>query len=120
MIGFYDSSHPDEYKENNYPKLLVYKTRPVGVVRVDLDTASRIAGFRRVAILADEQRKGFGRDLMKQSEEFALCHGCSHLHANVSPAAIGFYEKIGYELDPDHPLNDPKNPRMKKEIQTNQ
>ena len=119
MVGVYDSSHPDEYKENNYPKLLVYETRHIGVVRIDLDTASRTAGFRRVAISTNEQRKGFGKELMKLSEDFALSHGCNHLHANVSPDAIGFYEKIGYELEPNHPMNDPKNPRMKKEISTN-
>ncbi len=119
MVGVYDSSHPDEFKENNYPKLLVYETRPVGVVRIDLDISSRTAAFRRVAILADDQRKGFGRELMKRSEEFALSHGCNQLHANVSIDAIRFYEKIGYELEPDHPQNDPKNPRMKKEIPTN-
>jgi len=120
MFGVYNSEHPDEYKENNYPKLLVYETRPVGVVRIDLDISSRAVGFRRVAIEGDEQRKGFGRELMKRSEEFALSHGCNQLHANVSTEAIRFYEKIGYELEPDHPQNDPKNPRMKKEISTNQ
>jgi len=119
MFGVYNSEHPDEYKENNYPKLLVYETRPVGVVRIDLDISSRAAGFRRVAIEGDEQRKGFGKELMKQSEEFASSHGCYKLHANVSPDAIGFYKKIGYHLNSDHPENDPKNPRMEKEITTN-
>jgi len=119
LHGVYNPSHPDEYIETNHSKLLVYKSKLVGVVRIDLDINSQSAGFRRVAISQEQQRKGFGKELMKQSEEFAFSHGCYKLHANVSPDAIGFYQKIGYRLNSDHPDNDPKNPRMEKEMTTN-
>lgn len=120
LIGLYDSSHPDEYKENNYPKLLVHESNPVGVVRIDLDIDAQSAGFRRVAISSKKQRKGYGSELMRLAESFARAHGCDKLHANVSTDAILFYEKLGYELEPDHPENDPTNPRMKKENQDQQ
>lgn len=119
LYGVYDPTHQDEYKETNHPMLLIHESKPVGVVRIDLDIDSQSAGFRRVAITLEQQGKGFGKELMKQSEEFALSHGCYKLHANVSPDAIGFYQMIGYHLKSDHPANDPQKPRMEKEITTN-
>ncbi|MEM7792142.1 MAG: GNAT family N-acetyltransferase [Verrucomicrobiota bacterium] len=114
IFGVYSPAHPDEYEEENFPKLLIKDSEPVGVIRIDLDTSTHSAGFRRVAIIEEKQRKGLGSALMQLSEEFALTHGCDFFHANVSIDAIGFYEKIGYKLDPTHPSNNPNGPRMTK------
>ncbi len=118
-FGIYDASHPDEYKENNHPKLLLLDSRPVGVIRIDLDRKTKSAYFRRVAIDSEVQRRGLGKEIMKLSEDFACSQGCNQLIANVSLDAVEFYEKIGYRLDSDHPENDQKNPRMTKAKSTN-
>ena len=51
---------------------------------------------------------------MALAESFSIEQGYFEFAANVSEDAVGFYEKIGYRMDPDHPGNDPSNPRMTK------
>ena len=115
-FGVYDPNHPDEYGDGKYPKILVVDGEPVGVVRIDLEEESKEAIFRRVAIVEDEQRKGLGTALMTLSEEFATGEGYCNFAANVSEDAIGFYNRIGYRIDTDHPGNDPSNPWMIKKM----
>jgi GNAT superfamily N-acetyltransferase len=116
--GAYDANRADEHLPQNHPFLLLYENEPVGVVRVDLPSGSKTAYFRRVAIKAAFQRAGHGRVLMERAEDFARSQGRDCFVANVALDAVPFYQKLGYELDPLHPENDPKNPRMTKRANT--
>ena len=111
----YNPHHPDEYLPNNHPLILFVGEKAVGVVRVDLREEMEEAIFRRVAIRAEDQRRGYGTILMDRVEAFAAGHGCVKFVANVAVDAIPFYLKLGYRLDPGSPENDERNPRMVKE-----
>ena len=116
LFGVYDRNNPDEYMDNHFPKLILLDGVPIGVVRIDLIADIREAGFRRVAILEDQQGQGYGQELLRLSEGFAAGRGYRKFSANVSRTAIGFWEKLGYSLDPEHPGNNPEFPRMVKQI----
>ena len=111
----YQADHPDEHVPGNHPMLLFADERAVGVLRVDLKPVTKEAVFRRVAIRADEQRKGHGTALMCLAEDFAVENECTVFVANVASDAMAFYFKLGYRLDTESSENDPRNPRMIKE-----
>jgi len=116
LFGVYDRKNPDEYLENHLPKLLKLDGVAIGVIRIDLTRVTREAGFRRVAIIESQQGRGYGRELLRLAEEFAVENGYRNFWANVAKDAIGFWEKLGYSLDPGHPRNNPEFPRMVKQI----
>ncbi len=93
-FGVYDPDHPDEYKENHFPKLLLFDDKPVGVIRIDIE--GPIARFRRVAIDERQQRRGHGRVLLRLSEEFARKHLAEKVEASVAADAVEFYRRTGY------------------------
>src|SRR5688572_5914 len=69
LFGVYQEGRPDETAIGHYPKLLLYRGDPVGVVRIDVDGTTAIC--RRVAIRADVQRLGHGRVLLSLVQQFA-------------------------------------------------
>ena len=111
----YRADHPDELAPGHYPMIFLVDDEPIGVVRVDLRPEKSEAVFRRVAIKASHQRKGYGRRLMSEAEDFARAAGCKTFIANVALDAVPFYSKLGYNFDPESPENNPHNPRMKKD-----
>ena len=94
LIDVYDPNHPDDRKPTNHPMLLLFDSRHVGVVRIDLvgDTAY----LRRVAIDEPWQRNGHGRALVALAESFAIEHGARRMESVVASDAVGFYDKCGY------------------------
>jgi hypothetical protein len=62
-VGVYDPNHPDDRSPNNFPKVLVWGSKYSGAVRIDF--VDDIAYLRRVAIVETDQRKGFGRVLIR-------------------------------------------------------
>jgi GNAT superfamily N-acetyltransferase len=119
QYGVYDRSGPDEFRDENHPKILLQSAKAVGVVRIDLIEETQEAAFRKVAIIPEDQRKGYGKRLMKLSEDFAFSKGYTKYFANVSLDAVEFYRKIGYSPDPSHSEYVPSYPRMIKNISTN-
>jgi GNAT superfamily N-acetyltransferase len=101
LYGVYDENHPDELKPGHHPFVLMHRGDPVGVIRVDIDGKRAI--FRRVAVKEDLQRTGQGRVLLMLAESYAKENGCDHVVSFVSPDAVGFYEKCGFELDSTNP-----------------
>lgn len=95
-FGVYDPSHPDDRAPGNFAKLLVCDPHHVGVIRIDL--AADVAHFRRVAIDEPWQRQGFGRELIRLSESFAIERGARRVESSVAADALGFYSKCGYQL----------------------
>lgn len=93
-FGVYDPHHPDEFKTNHFPKLLLFDKKPVGVIRIDID--GEVARFRRVAIAAEQQRQGYGRTLLRLSEVFSIEHKAARVEASVATDAVEFYRRCGY------------------------
>jgi GNAT superfamily N-acetyltransferase len=93
-IGVYDPNHPDDRSPRNFPKVLVQGSKYIGAVRIDF--VDDIAYLRRVAIAEADQRKGFGRVLIRLAEEFAQVEGAKRVESAVAPDAVSFYEKCGY------------------------
>ena len=94
-FGIYDRRHPDEFKANHFPKLLLFEKTPVGVIRIDIDGGT--ARLRRVAVAAEEQRRGHGRRLLALSEAFARDHNALSAEASVAADAVEFYHRCGYQ-----------------------
>jgi GNAT superfamily N-acetyltransferase len=93
----YDYEHPDERLPDHHAMLLVVDEHPVGTVRVDLDPPE--AWLRRVAVVADLQRRGHGRRMLELATAFARDRGCRLIRSNVAPDAVGFYEQLSFERD---------------------
>ncbi len=94
-LSVYDPNHPDEFKANHFPKLLLFDWQPVGVVRIDF--LQDVAWFRRVAIAEGYQRMGHGRVLLDLSEQFARDHKARRVESSVASDAVQFYSRCGYD-----------------------
>lgn len=98
----YDPNHPDDRSSGNHPLIYNVDGKPVGVLRVDVD--GDVAWFRRVAIAEGLQRQGHGTRMMADAMDFARKHGCTIARSNVARDAIGFYEKLDFQIvDEVHP-----------------
>ena len=93
----YIENHPDDFKTDHHPLILLYKGVVVGVIRVEV--CETVAWFRRVAIREDLQRLGHGRVLLRLAEAFAKAEGCNEVRSNAAVEAVGFYERCGYSRD---------------------
>jgi GNAT superfamily N-acetyltransferase len=90
----YNDNHPDERVDGNHPMLLVDGDKAVGTVRIDLNGERQLAIIRLVGIEAGLQGRGYGRQLLRLADEFALAHGCT---VNSRLEAVEFYCKNGFE-----------------------
>jgi len=54
----------------------------------------------RVAVLADMRRRGIGRAVMLALHDIAREHGIDSITLAAQTHAIGFYERLGYVLQP--------------------
>ncbi len=69
----------------------------LGVSR--LDSAGREIGqIRFMAVETNQQGKGIGEQLMHQLELIALQRGHKKIILHAREIAVGFYQKLGYEL----------------------
>jgi GNAT superfamily N-acetyltransferase len=93
-FGVYDAAHPDESQPGHYRFLLLYKSEPIGTIRVDI--AEDEALFRRVAIREDVQRQGHGRKMLELAEGFVRGQNGNRIRSHVDPNAVGFYERCGF------------------------
>jgi len=57
--------------------------------------------LRQMAVLNDLQGKGIGRALMIFAENIARDHGYKTLSMHARKNAVGFYEKMGYNIASD-------------------
>jgi GNAT superfamily N-acetyltransferase len=101
QFGVYDEHHPDERAAGHFPKLLLIRDDPVGVVGVDIVGAD--AWLRRVAVRSDVQRRGHGRALIALVERFARSQQCDRLRSRVAPDGVEFYRKSGFATDEQAP-----------------
>jgi GNAT superfamily N-acetyltransferase len=92
----YNEDHPDEHASGHHPKLLIFGSEPIGVVRIDID--GLVALLRRVAICPGMQRRGHGRVLLARAEQFAREHGCEEAQSCVASDAVRFYGRCGFTV----------------------
>jgi GNAT superfamily N-acetyltransferase len=92
----YDRDHPQDRASGNHAFILMFRGEPGGVLRVDVDGST--AWIRRVAVREEFQRRGHGRRMLELVGQFSLEQGCSLVRSFVDAAAIGFYEKIGFDV----------------------
>ena len=99
----YDNSHADEYLPTNHPLLLKCDGVPVGTTRLDV-RGDGTGVVRLVAIRAQGQRRGHGRELSRRVEARAQQFGLTTLYVNSVETAVDYYRKTGWEpfpWDPD-------------------
>jgi ribosomal protein S18 acetylase RimI-like enzyme len=66
----------------------------LGVVALELPTSR----LRQMAVRSDLQRSGIGQKLVQHLETEARARGLRHIELHARETAIGFYEKLGYEV----------------------
>ena len=54
--------------------------------------------IRGMAVLENNQGKGFGRQLVEHSEKVMKLQNVSLIWFNAREKAVGFYQKMGYEI----------------------
>lgn len=69
----------------------------LGVSRLDY-TERVICQIRFMAVETNQQGKGIGEQLMHQLELIALERGHKKIILHAREIAVGFYQKLGYEL----------------------
>lgn len=73
---------------------LYYQYELTGVVSLFIDGAT--AQFRKMAVLPNDQGKGFGLQLLQYLVDYCKSQGIENLWCNARVSAIGFYQKLGF------------------------
>jgi N-acetylglutamate synthase-like GNAT family acetyltransferase len=100
--ALYQPGHVDEHRPDHFPLLLRLDGRIVGATRIDI-VAEGVAGFRGVAIIRAEQRRGHGRVLNRESEAFARRKGARKIVVNAHPTAVGYWRRLGFAPESFNP-----------------
>ncbi|GEK34226.1 GNAT family N-acetyltransferase [Kurthia sibirica] len=79
--------------------LLTVDQEAVGTGRVRL--VEHYGKLQRVAILQSYRKHGFGKVIILKLEELASELGATKVKLDAQVHAIGFYEKLGYEVQSD-------------------
>ncbi|UVK39984.1 GNAT family N-acetyltransferase [Mesorhizobium sp. AR10] len=106
----YDERHPDDRLAGNHPLLLMRDGAPVGTARLDV-AGPRLGIVRLVAIEPNLQRRGLGRILMQEVENYARGFGLERLEVNAAKEAEGFYQSLGWMT-----VRSDRNPLMTKAL----
>jgi N-acetylglutamate synthase-like GNAT family acetyltransferase len=73
---------------------LYYQYELTGVVSLFIDGTT--AQFRKMAVLPNDQGKGFGLQLLQYLVDYCKSQGIENLWCNARVSAIGFYQKLGF------------------------
>lgn len=66
-------------------------------VVVSRDLGEGAVKFRQMAVEAERQGEGWGRELLDRAEGRLSGEGARSFELNAREEAVGFYEKLGYE-----------------------
>ncbi|MFV8344816.1 GNAT family N-acetyltransferase [Flavobacterium sp. ZB4P13] len=64
----------------------------------DLFAAEKQFQIRGMAVLKEHQKKGFGEQLILNSEKYCMNQNSNLIWFNARKEAVGFYEKMGYQV----------------------
>ena len=73
---------------------LYYQYELTGAVSLFIDGTT--AQFRKMAVLPNDQGKGFGLQLLQYLVDYCKSQGIENLWCNARVSAIGFYQKLGF------------------------
>lgn len=92
----------------------------IGVARLQFNSITE-AQIRYMAIAKEHERKGIGHELIKTMEQQAKKACCKNIVLDAREPALGFYQKLGYEVVEKSYLlfGEIQHFRMIKELKTN-
>jgi len=111
-------SEQDEYEQQSYHRMIVDENQQVLAVG-RLEKVSQYLGqIRFMAVNPQVQKQGLGQQMMAQLELLAQHLGVKEIVLNAREDALGFYTKLGYQLEGfSHLLfNEVKHFRMRKQL----
>ena len=94
----------DESKDDLQAILLVEDHKPVAGCRIAFP-AEKTGKIERVCVVREKQKSGYGRVLIEAAEKWLKEYGVDHIVITSQDRAAGFYEKLGYKLNPDVDLS---------------
>jgi N-acetylglutamate synthase-like GNAT family acetyltransferase len=86
--------------------MLTEKGKPIAACRLQTD-ASGVGKIERVSVIREQQKKGYGRQLIQETEKWAEELGMSRLVITSRETVTQFYQKLGYTIREDIDLNQP-------------
>lgn len=90
----------DEAKESLLAVVLIEDHKPVAGCRITYP-GEKIGKIERVCVAREQQKSGYGRMLIEAAEKWLLENNVNHIVINSQDRAAGFYQKLGYVLNPD-------------------
>lgn len=94
----------DEKVEDLQAVLLVENHKPVAGCRIAFPD-EKTGKIERVCVVREKQKGGYGRILIQEAENWLKEYGINHIVISSQDRAAGFYEKLGYQLNPDADLS---------------
>lgn len=90
----------DEKEEELQAVLLIEDHKPVAGCRIAFPD-KKTGKIERVCVVREKQKGGYGRILIEEAEKWLKEYGVNHIVISSQDRAAGFYEKVGYKLNPD-------------------
>ena len=94
----------DEKEEDLQAVLLVENHKPVAGCRIAFPD-EKTGKIERVCVVREKQKGGYGRILIQEAENWLKEYDINHIVISSQDRAAGFYEKLGYQLNPDADLS---------------
>ena len=94
----------DESKDDLQAILLTEDHKPVAGCRIAFP-AEKTGKIERVCVVREKQKSGYGRVLIEAAEKWLKEYDVDHIVITSQDRAAGFYEKLGYKLNPDADLS---------------
>ena len=69
----------------------------IGVARLQFNSDSE-AQIRYMAVTPENERRGIGRSMIEYMEQHALQTGHDNIVLDAREPAVGFYQRLGYEI----------------------
>ena len=80
--------------------ILIEDHKPVAGCRIAFPD-EKTGKIERVCVVRGKQKGGYGRILIQEAENWLKEYGVNHIVISSQDRAAGFYEKLGYQLNPD-------------------
>lgn len=90
----------DEKEEDLQAVILIEDHKPVAGCRIAFPD-EKTGKIERVCVVREKQKGGYGRTLIQEAENWLKEYGVNHIVISSQDRAAGFYEKLGYQLNPD-------------------
>lgn len=96
-LGLAQGTEQDKYEQEAIPLIATIDNKIVGSVRLRI-LSSNLGSLGYLAVLSEFQGQGIGKQLVLSLLEVARGKGVKTVRAKVREGAIGFYQKLGFEV----------------------